>query len=186
MKRRVRGKSIALTAGATCVALCVAVAALFGGRIAREYRVLRLSHDPSLILQTARAPPGDAWRNALGELLSREYPPGVWHPRPGTLRAVTFAHHADSLGAQASVKDQTPAADLFRYLSDQAGAPIYVGGSNLLEREVWTTGVIKVLDMDLARAILHAHGIAVLEFEEDGQKALWAVDRSDLRCDERQ
>jgi hypothetical protein len=161
--------------------LCVAATVLFGGQLAREYRVWRLSRDPSLILETAMAPPGDDWRSALGELLSREYPPGVWRPRPGTLRpAVVFFPNPNSFGTQTSVKDKIYAQDLFRYLSDQTGA-IINAVDGLITREVWTTGLIKVLDVDLARAILHARGIAVLEFNHDFYGwGLWAVDRSEL------
>jgi hypothetical protein len=185
MKRRVRGKSMVLTVGAGCFALCVTIVVLFGDRLSREYRVWRLSFQPSLILETAMAPPEDPWRTAIEELLHREYPPGLWRPRPGTLRAVTLVPHADALGAHASVNGQTQAEEFLKYLSDQAGAPVHVGDGKLLKREAWTAGVIEVLDVSLARAILHARGIAVLEVEEDGQKVLWAVDRSDFRRGER-
>jgi hypothetical protein len=150
----------------------------FGAPLAREYRIWRLSQDSSLILEIATAPPGDSWRSALGDFLSREYPPGIWHHSGASLGG-TISHAGPT--REVTVSGQTSAQDCLAYLSILTGTTVHVADGKLLGRVVWTKGVIDVLDADLARAILHARGIATLEVAEDGQNALWAVDRSDIR-----
>jgi hypothetical protein len=158
------------------------MAIFFREQLGREYRVWRLSHDPSLILQMAMAPPGDPWRDALGEFVRREYPPGIWRPSGASIGHISYSGPKDR---QITVSGQTRAQDFLAYLSVLTGATVYLADGKGLEHDLWTKGVVKVLDVDLARAILHAGGIATLEIEEDGQKVLWAVDRSDFRRGER-
>jgi hypothetical protein len=84
---------------------------------------------------------------------------------------------------RANVSDALEVLDTIRFLSDFSGrrVRIAVADQGALRNKVQFKGVIHGFDMELARAFLHAQGIAVLEVEEEAEKVIWVLDRSDMR-----